>query len=213
VSYTLIYRPYYDYRPSHIQERWGTLHYNVAKEMNHSWKNSIWTDAVTSARYPWVEVLTDRERGVLELVETEESRSAEADNEEELWELSQTIKRGQVVSSGVPCLKPGGKPWLKKRRRLLVPEERLAIQGIFASREIMDMFSSMLKNSLAGNAFSGPVFMVIFLALMSAIAEKLKREGRLVADDDEVNSMENLASLMSFARSSSSACNANLSMA
>jgi len=166
-------------------ERWGALHYKLAKETQHQWNASVWTDPLVLARYPWIETLSDRERGVLELVEAAAPPNDAEENDEEIWDLSQTVKRGGVVASGLPCLKPTGKPWLKKRRRLLLPEERLAIQGIFAHEEIFSQFSSAFKSELAGNAFSGPVFLVIFLALCGALAGKEKRDGNLDSRGDD----------------------------
>lgn len=87
------------------------------------------------------------------------------------WLRSQSLERVNLMSNRVPCITPACRLWLRKRRRWVTTEERLALQGMnmrFYGSELAQCDES-LKAKLAGNAFSFHCFMVGFCAALATI--------------------------------------------
>ena len=118
-------------------------------------------DALTAS--PWMDLLKDRE---LENLSTKPAMTGVA-------ELSQSEKRdGNFYDTGCPCVVPQGIYMHLERLRLLVPLERMALQGITVPPEVYEMFSSEFWNSLSGNSFCAPVLSAITSSLLLVHARK-----------------------------------------
>ena len=72
----------------------------------------------------------------------------------------------------VPCVTPTCKLWLRKRRRMVSGDERLALQGLNmrAFSMVLSETEESLKCKLAGNAFSFHNFVIGFTAAISTLA-------------------------------------------
>ena len=81
---------------------------------------------------PWVAMLTDREREVLqELSFRRKMLAKEEDVFGQVIDLSQSLER-QAIARGTacPCVTPGAKLWHIDRQRPILGVERLALQGL-----------------------------------------------------------------------------------
>ena len=111
----------------------------------------------------WVDLLGDREREALS------SKPAVVG----VAELSQSEKREHGFHArACPCITPGGIYMVLDRLRLLVPYERLALQGILVPPSIYAVFSRDFWTSLAGNSFCAPVLAAIYIALLLVHARR-----------------------------------------
>ena len=85
---------------------------------------------------------------------------------EEVLDLSQYIDRTPIAQNCTPCITPGSKLWLRRRFRLVKPNERLMLQGLpLYTFDDLNGFSANLINDLAGNAFCGFNIVAWFVSL------------------------------------------------
>lgn len=71
----------------------------------------------------------------------------------------------------VPCITPAAKLWLRRRRRLLSGDEKLALQGVNMQKfaKPLQSTSEGMKCKLAGNAFSFHCFTVGFISALTSL--------------------------------------------
>ena len=84
---------------------------------------------------------------------------------------SQSLTRANVMTGRTPCITPAAKLWLRRRKRLLVADERLALQGLNMVKfeEALGTCTENFKAKLAGNAFSFHCFTIGFLAALCSL--------------------------------------------
>ena len=120
-------------------------------------------------------MLTDREEGVLQLslARVQEKIDIHATDKEICLETSQAESRPSWRVGMTPCILPGQRIWLLRRRRLLLGAETMCLQG-FPFHRLMDAIVSLNMsnrglNDLGGNAFNGGVFVSILAALFHLV--------------------------------------------
>jgi hypothetical protein len=89
--------------------------------------------------------------------------------EEEVLDLGQSINRIPHCSNAVPCILPNSILWLRRRFRVVEPNEALHLQGIpLLGYPRLDKWSPAELMDLAGNAFCGVNALAIFIAALTA---------------------------------------------
>ena len=97
-------------------------------------------------------------------------RSGRADGFEEVIDVGQSINRITSAKDAIPCCMPRGLLWLRRRFRLVEPNESLAFQGVRLRKfvEVADFSPSELQ-SLAGNAFCGNTVAAVTAAALAVV--------------------------------------------
>ncbi len=130
------------------------------KEATSMWKAS------STAGNCWFDLLSDREREVL--METGEHSGVK--------DLSQGEKRtGQITQAGTPCLTPQVVHYVLHLNRVMVPPEKMAVQGIFASMADMETFEETFLDDLMGNAFDAFAVAAVNLGKTVVQGRRLRR--------------------------------------
>ena len=105
----------------------------------------------SSAEIDSLRCLPARAREIVYLFDTLQGRA----KVEEVIDVSQSVYRIPSMEDGLPCITPKCLLWLRRRFRLVQPNEMLQAQGIAlrTRAEVADFAPADLR-SLAGNAFS-----------------------------------------------------------
>ena len=71
-----------------------------------------------------------------------------------------------------PCLTPHARLWLRRRKRFIIGDEKMALQGVnmVKYRPFLDEFPEAFKSKLAGNSFSFHNFVIAFVAALSTLS-------------------------------------------
>lgn len=94
------------------------------------------------AKHPWLRALTDREQEILRFTQ------ARSGQDVLICDLSQSLERASSSSKLSPCITPSAKLWHIGRSRLLMPEERLALQGlIFYQNDVAQFPEELLSGA------------------------------------------------------------------
>ena len=118
--------------------------------------------------------LPERSRQIVYFLDKSRGKLS-GDMPEEAVDVGQSINRTPIVQNGLPCICPKQLCWLRKRMRLVEPNEQLAGQGLkLYSRNELANFSRGEISDLAGNAFcANTCLAVTFSALGSVPLEPL----------------------------------------
>jgi len=84
---------------------------------------------------------------------------------------SQSLDRLSIMKNRVPCVTPACKLWLRRRKRFVCPDEKMALQGLnmqFYGVSIKTTGEN-LKAKMAGNAFNFYNFLPAFVAALSTL--------------------------------------------
>ena len=70
-----------------------------------------------------------------------------------------------------PCCTPACKLWLRKRKRFIIADEKLALQGLNMRHygPALKVTSEAVKNKLAGNSFNMHNCLVAFVAAFATL--------------------------------------------
>lgn len=99
------------------------------------------------------------------------TKPAPASPEEEVLDLGQSIHRVPHCTNAVPCILPNSILWLRRRFRVVEPNEALVLQGFpLLSYQQLASWSSAELMDLAGNAFCGENVIAILIAALTAYA-------------------------------------------
>jgi len=101
-------------------------------------------------------------------------RKMPAEKTSMIADVSQSILRCNPMEGVTPCITPSGRFWIFKRRRWILPMEKLALQGFPCAQLDLSGFSPSEIESLAGNSMSLPAvgaFLVMVLAFVELPAE------------------------------------------
>ena len=86
------------------------------------------------------------------------------------------VKKGRlaVKRDRVECLHTKAQPWLRRRRRLMVYQEKFALQGVMCSEytckgEDGIHMEPYEMNTLIGNTFSADVLLLLFVCLFTHV--------------------------------------------
>lgn len=92
-------------------------------------------------------------------------------SEEEVIDISCSINRVPRCVGAMPCCTPKGMFWLRKKFRLIEPNECLQAQGIrLRARHEVSAFSPAELQALAGNAFNAYTALAVTIAALSSFA-------------------------------------------
>lgn len=106
---------------------------------------------------PWFRALPAREQHKLWLIEKMWPVASLPEGVEDVFDLSQCILRYNPIRHGgprtntIPTITPGSKLWLRRRARVMIPEEKAAAMGIWNLP--MDKLSASQISDTVGNAF------------------------------------------------------------
>lgn len=97
------------------------------------------------------------------------TRETPQDPEEEVLDLAQGITRVPTCTNAVPCILPNSVLWLRRRFRVVEPNEALALQGLprMSYHQLASWSGAELMN-LAGNAFCGENVLAVLVAALTA---------------------------------------------
>jgi hypothetical protein len=148
----------------------------VAKRSAKTSSNNLASDPLLASQCPWLDVLTDRQRQVFDKLKFTK-----------VADLGQS--EGRTPSPNgveIPCIIPNSRLWVRltthtlqgpqESGRLMLGIEKCAVQGIFMDESWEADFDEVFKNDLAGNAFCGPVMLVVVIALLLTVAKKTKAQ-------------------------------------
>lgn len=84
---------------------------------------------------------------------------------------SQSLNRIRPTVGRVPCVTPNARIWLRRRRRLLLGDEALCLQGLEIGkiRYVLESMPEQAKSTLAGNSFNFHCYAVGMVAALSSI--------------------------------------------
>ena len=101
----------------------------------------------------------------------DETRPVPVSPEEEVLDLAQSLSRVPHCTNAVPCILPNSIMWLRRRFRVVEPNEALVLQGLpLLSHHQLASWSQAELMNLAGNAFCGENVMAIYIAALTAYA-------------------------------------------
>jgi hypothetical protein len=137
--------------------KWVLQHFSAVRNASvlnpKRWGSNNWNDPAFCAAHPWFSLLHDRQRYCLINAEFE-NHGANIN-----VDLSQGIDRQSYSKRDkspdavemVNCVTPEGKIWNTRRCRLLLGEEKLALQCVFPEPDRATGFGGKLQSDLAGN--------------------------------------------------------------
>ena len=154
--------------------KWTPLHAETYRSKGLQWPpstqalQSVCGAAYTGDNATDVFQLSRREAEIVFYLD-KVSPSPDASIAEEAMDVSQNIDRVHVGHDKVYCLTPGQRVFLRRRRRLLLGEEALRLQGLWrGDARALRTSSDAQLSDLAGNAFCITSFCSAFLCLISS---------------------------------------------
>ncbi len=161
-------------------EQWKANQLTLVTKKMSVLKGTMWDannelgDDLMCAASPWYATLTEREKLILRSLESNMANARSITRGGGfVADLSQSLERQSHNTNPayINCLTPGARLWHMDRNRAILACERLALQGILVKRDTLLAFSNQLGNDLAGNAYNGPCFCVVFICLFAALSE------------------------------------------
>ena len=101
---------------------------------------------------PWVALLTDREREVLECLTAQRKMLGVDNHVGQVVDLSQSLERQNIVrGTACPCVTPSAKLWHIARERPVLGVQRLALQGLqFPQSKLASVPNDLLPEAKPG---------------------------------------------------------------
>ncbi len=133
-----------------------------------AWGATKWDTPEEAHLCPWFNTLTTREQHVLSSV-----TGGLKDGMENcaLIDLTQSSSRKPANTNPdvACCITPAALLWHCGRNRLLLGVEKCSLQGLWLPVSVTDSFDNGLISNLAGNAFCGPDFAKVLIAVFVAL--------------------------------------------
>lgn len=152
---------------SAVNTKWQASHMAMAEKMGVVWPLPV-DDELASSEF--FQTLTQREKELIIFTKLSNDRRNKGDRLVEFVDLSQSAGRTPCSAANVvPTLLPGTKLWSLSKNRMLTGMEHMCLQGLVfceADRKFVGFSHNQLCD-LAGNAFTGPAFMGVLIALLS----------------------------------------------
>ena len=118
------------------------------------------------------------------------SRTGRSAFEQTAEDFSETLFPDQTR-----CLTPEGTVWNIARRRLIIGDEKLALQAIWAPSAKTAEFTQKLKRDLAGNSWNGIDFLVVTIAFLLSLCEAAGYQKLCAKIDGEADELQDLGIL------------------
>ena len=154
-----------------------------------SWGHSEWDDPIFCASQPWFQLLEERERNNLIRAEmpggnlSVKPANVDLSQTAERKTFSKTRARGgrsafEQAAEDSPetmfpdqarCLTPEVTVWNIACRRLIIGDEKLALQAIWAASAKIAEFIHKLERDLSGNSWNGIDFLVVTISFLLSL--------------------------------------------
>ena len=131
-----------------------------------------YADPQLASQLPWLDTLTPRETSCLTSVpDSAPARSVDISQDKDRAFLS-----GPDAAAVIQCIAKVARIWDTVLDRLWVPHELCAFKGILISRAEAEKWDADLLSDLAGNAFCGPLVLILIMCLIIADAKQRRAE-------------------------------------